>query len=146
MHWRYPGALAWDAGDQSLASNSAVSGRPHDPSMSVWPHRETTNTVRDHLIARNQGHAVVTVRLDVGYMSIRRVDPPRHGDKSQHTGADRWRRLFSATSPHIQVAAAGESMHRTADRLPAARTRSGLVGVQRPMAGPTEALSPAETL
>ena len=104
------GALTWHAGDQSLASNSAVSVAPHDPSMSGWPHRETTNTVRDRLVARNQGHAVVTVWRDVGYMSIRRVDPPRHGGKSQHTGAYGWRRVFSEASPHNRVAAAEESM------------------------------------
>ena len=149
------GHLTCGGVDQSLASNSSVGGSPHAPRMSVGPHcgmtialrrgpERSTVTRRDRSVARSQGHAVVTVRRDVGYMSIRRVDPPRHGDKSQHTGAHGWRRLFSAASPHIQVAAAGESKHRTADRLPAARTRVRSEGVHDPSAGPTPALSPAK--
>ncbi len=55
--------------------------------------------------------------------------------KSHHADAHTWRRVFAAARHPIRADVAGESMHRTADRLPAARTWVWSAGAQ--CSGPT---------
>ena len=60
--------------------------------------------------------------------------------KSHHADADMWRRVFAAVRHPIRATVAGESMHGTADRLPAARTWVWSAGAQCSGSTPTVAL------
>jgi hypothetical protein len=153
--------------DQSLASHWPVTGSPHDPSMldgppiggerathrdgagrpplrvspavsSLWP--SPSWTVPDGLDGRK-----VTLPSRCGAMFI--TDPERAltgrsvGRKSHHADAHTWRRVFSAARGRPTPAAvAEESMHGTADRLPAARTWVWSPERHAPAPPPTEAL------
>jgi hypothetical protein len=97
-----------------------------------------------HLLGKtwHQGHAVVTVRLDVGYRSPPRLDRPRDQRKSHHADAIQVASgLFCGIERQTRSArVAEESMHMTADRLPAARTRVQRDRVHHPNVAPTHAL------
>ena len=60
--------------------------------------------------------------------------------KSHHADAHTWRRVFAAARHPIRANVAGESMHGTADRLPAARTWVWSAGAQCSGTTPTAAL------
>lgn len=158
-------------GDQSQLSRCPVTRWTHDRSMATWPHSGKAR-LGGRSVPRPGDHASdlpiqrdAPVQSDHHGVADRRACNPkvtrssRSGSmfitepgrgltcratarKSHHADAHTWRRVFAAAPHPNRATVAGESMHGTADRLPAARTWVRSTGAGSSGPAPIAALHP----